>query len=297
MRLAFRITGRHYAVMSARPQHVPTSVGTAPPSSGKTARDENFPVASLLLAPEQRPFLLAFYAFARAADDVADAPHLTPAEKLAWLSQMEAALDTDDAATPAGRLGSLMRTAQLDTRHARHLLQAFRQDATKTRYRNWSDLLLYCRFSAAPVGRFVLDVHGAPPSLWPLADALCISLQIINHVQDCRDDFIRLNRVYLPEDWMQAAGATPETLAETRCPAALRQVLDKTLAGVQDLLVTSSPLPRLAPGWRLQRELSVIQQSAVRLTRKLARRDPLSRAVKLSKFEQTLILMRALLRP
>ena len=40
--------------------------------SGKGHKDENFPVASLLLAPKNRLPVMAFYRFVRAADDVAD---------------------------------------------------------------------------------------------------------------------------------------------------------------------------------------------------------------------------------
>ena len=282
--------------MSALPHAVPATAGALPPNSGKTARDENFPVASWLIAPQQRPFILAFYAFARAADDVADAPDLSATEKLRWLDAMEAELATT-APTPAGQLGQLMRENRLDLRHPQHLLQAFRQDVRKIRYRSWSELLLYCRFSACPVGRFVLDVHGAPQSLWPQADALCMALQIINHVQDCRDDFIRLDRVYLPQEWLQAAGATPEMLAAAAATPALRQVLDKTVLGITGLLATSAGLARRVPDWRLQRELAVIQANAMALAARLQRRDPLRGPVKLSQVQQLGILVRALLKP
>jgi hydroxysqualene synthase len=267
-----------------------------PPASGKGTGDENFPVASRLLAPEHRPAILAFYAFARAADDVADAPGVAADDKLRWLDAMEAALNAGADTSPAGRLGRLMREQRLDLRHPQHLLQAFRQDVRKDRYRNWSELLLYCRFSAAPVGRFVLDVHGAPQTLWPQADALCMALQILNHIQDCKADYQRLNRVYLPQDWLQAHGASVEMLAARRCTPPLRQTLDKALAGTAELLAKSQPLPAAAPGQRLQRELAVIQLGAERLLRKLQRRDPLRRPVKLSKAAQVLILAQSVLR-
>ena len=58
----------------------------------------------------------------------------------------------------------------------------------------------YCRYSAMPVGRFVLDVHGESRDLWPANDALCAALQVINHLQDCAKDYRELDRVYLPLD-------------------------------------------------------------------------------------------------
>ncbi|MDX2221849.1 MAG: squalene/phytoene synthase family protein, partial [Rhodospirillaceae bacterium] len=51
----------------------------------KSAHDENFPVATWFVAPRLRPAIRAYYAFARAADDIADDPTLGVAEKLARL--------------------------------------------------------------------------------------------------------------------------------------------------------------------------------------------------------------------
>ena len=91
-------------------------------------------------------------------------------------------------------------------RHAQDLLAAFKRDATKLRYRDWQDLLGYCALSASPVGRYLLDLHGERPELYAYSDPLCDALQVLNHVQDCQDDFRALNRVYLPLDSFAAAG-------------------------------------------------------------------------------------------
>ena len=95
---------------------------------------------------------------------------------------------------------------------------------TKLRYANWNELLDYCRYSAMPVGRFVLDVHGESRDTWPANDALCAALQIINHLQDCAKDYRQLDRVYLPMDLLERAGAVaarrlPKTKARSRCAA------------------------------------------------------------------------------
>ena len=63
-----------------------------PSRLGNTHRQENFPVASLLVRARHRPIILAFYYFVRAADDVADDPALTSSEKIERLDRMEAAL-------------------------------------------------------------------------------------------------------------------------------------------------------------------------------------------------------------
>ncbi|MGH6830150.1 MAG: squalene/phytoene synthase family protein, partial [Methylocella sp.] len=169
-----------------------------PMKPSKTHGQENFPVASVFIAPKHRATILAYYRFARGADDVADNPLLAPDAKLAGLDLFEATLtgqcDTIEAALP---LRAALALRKLSPRHALDLLRAFRMDAVKHRYANWSELMDYCAYSAAPVGRFVLDVHGESESTWPASDALCTALQIINHLQDCGADYRNLDRVYV----------------------------------------------------------------------------------------------------
>src|SRR5215469_14400774 len=177
-------------------------------SSGKGHRDENFPVASLLIRKAHRPVILAFYRFARAADDIADHPAAGRDEKLRilelmWRSLQGKAVDSDEAVA----LRHYLVERNVTSRHALDLLEAFRRDVTKRRYENWDELMDYCRYSAAPVGRFVLDVHGELPATWPASDALCTALQVINHLQDCGRDYRALDRVYLPLDLLGESGA------------------------------------------------------------------------------------------
>src|SRR3569833_141082 len=192
--------------------------------SGKGSGDENFPVASRLIAPKHRPAIFAFYEFVRVADDIADHATLAPPEMLARLDRLEATLLGEHDAEPEGvRLRNVLRARALSPLHAQHLLRAFRQDVTKLRYENWDDLIDYCRYSAMPVGRFVLDVHGEPQSTWPANDALCAALQIINHLQDCAKDYRDLDRVYVPLDALAANGLAVEALAAPQAtPALLR---------------------------------------------------------------------------
>jgi len=194
--------------------------GAADFASGKGHRDENFPVASRLVRAELRPTILAFYRFARAADDVADHESASPERKLAELERLEAGLRGETGASAEGeRLRVALQTRALTDRHALDLLEAFRRDVTKRRYSDWAELMDYCRYSASPVGRFVLDLHGESTALWPLNDALCNALQVINHLQDCAKDYRQLDRVYVPVDALSAAGLGVESLAD---PQALR---------------------------------------------------------------------------
>src|SRR6202008_1101490 len=159
----------------------------------------------------------------RTADDIADHSALAPPQKLALLDRLEATLlgkNDDDAVGVA--LRSQLAARQLSPRHAQDLLAAFRMDVTKLRYRDWDDLIGYCTYSAMPVGRFVLDVHGESRVTWPANDALCAALQIINHLQDCGKDYRQLDRVYIPMDLLDRAGVSTLALAKDKSSLALR---------------------------------------------------------------------------
>ena len=250
--------------------------------SGKGHRDENFPVASWLIHPRHRQVILAFYNFVRTADDIADHATLAPQAKLDLLDRLAAGLAGDSGEDAvAVRLRAALAERNLSPRHAQDLLAAFKLDVTKLRYRDWDDLIGYCSLSAMPVGRFVCDVHEESRSVWPANDALCAALQIINHLQDCKDDYRNLDRVYIPLDALAACGAGVEALGEARASPALLACLHQLAERTERLLGESDVFPALINDLRLSLEVSVINTLAHRLTRMLMARDPLSARVHL----------------
>ena len=259
--------------------------------AGKGADGENFPVASFLLPAATRSTVLAYYRFARMADDVADSPILAPEVKLAALDAADLALRMPDAAgqplieTPlmqaATTLSRSMQAAGVPVDHARHLLQAFKRDAAGVQYRTWSDLLVYCTYSAAPVGRFLLDLHGEDRIAWAHADPLCNAHQILNHVQDCGEDYRRLARIYLPQRWLDEAGARPEMLSGMNTAPPLRRVLDRVLTGAEQLLAAARPLPDMIGNRGLRIQAQTTLAMGRRLLAELRRRDPLAERVAL----------------
>jgi hydroxysqualene synthase len=250
--------------------------------SGKSHRDENFPVASRLIRSRHRAPILAFYNFVRTADDIADHAALEPKRKLELLDQLEQdLLGAGDTNPEAVTLRKVLAERGLSARHARDLLTAFRMDVTKLRYRDWDELIHYCSFSAMPVGRFVLDVHGEDTKTWPANDALCAALQINNHLQDCQKDYRDLNRVYVPLDALTAEGASVEDLAAPRASPALARCLHGLARRTRALLHESDPFPSLIDDLRLALEVTVIQSLADRIARLLEARDPLCEPVHL----------------
>lgn len=254
-------------------------------ASGKDKDDENFPVGSFLIAKPLRNHVHAFYKFARNADDIADSPTLAPAEKIIRLDIMEAVLTGADknGSPSAAALRASLGECGVTNQHARELLIAFRQDATKTRYATMGELLNYCRYSAAPVGRHVLDLHGESPESWPANDALCAALQINNHVQDCAADLRALDRCYLPQDLLATHNASVDDLARPAITPGLRAVLGELLTHTAALNSEAAKFAPQIKSRRLRVEVAVIAALAQRLTTRLQNQDPLAMRVKLSK--------------
>ena len=250
--------------------------------SGKTHRDENFPVASWIIHPRHRALILAFYNFVRTADDIADHAELSEADKLAYLDLFETELlGRGDSQPEAVNLRNALAQRSMAPRHALDVLKAFRMDVTKLRYENWDDVIDYCRYSAMPVGRFMLDVHGESTSTWAASDALCAGLQINNHLQDCAKDYKNLNRVYLPRDALAVSGASVEMLGGDKASPALLQCLHALAARTEAVLDEGRSLAAEVRDIRLGLEVSVIQMFADRIVALLKVRDPLSETVHL----------------
>lgn len=285
------------------PPQKPAPHGTAavrPATPTRTAETENFPVASLLIARDLRPAVRAFYAVARAADDIADDATLSSTEKLRLLDGIEAAL-TDGAGTApeiahlrdgsielaslaaAARAGRILTDRDVSVEHARHLLKAFRRDAIRPRTADWTELMAYCSDSANPVGHFLLELHGESATHDGACDALCTALQVLNHLQDVGDDYRRLDRIYLPADWLAEEGVAPGDLAADRSTPGLRRVVDRCLARVSDLLNLARPLPLHLRSARLALETAVVLALADALARRLAVSDPLAERVQVPK--------------
>jgi squalene synthase HpnC len=290
---------------------IAAGAASAGPPPNRTATTENFPVGSWLIPAPLRPTVAVFYRLARAADDIADSEQLDAATKTARLKAIDQVLAGGEAPGPAPADASEGASPEIDfalalrahfaerglsVEHSRHLLQAFMADAINRPCRSWSDLLAYCRYSANPVGRFLLDLHGETRETWGPSDALCTSLQILNHLQDCKDDYAKLTRLYVPLGWLEEAGLGPRALLGDEASPALRAVLDRVLDRVDELNRHAAALPGKVANRGLRMESAVIVAVAHKLARKLRRRDPIAGRVALSKLQYAGALLRGALR-
>lgn len=268
----------------------------------KNRRNENFPVGSFFIPSRLRPDVHAYYKFARFADDIADNPDLSLDNKIAQLDAMESAVQGQDGAgvnpeiaQAAQDIGDRLRTRGLGTEVATDLLVAFRMDGENQTCHTWGDLIDYCRFSACPVGRFLLFLHDEG-NCQTESDALCCALQILNHLQDAGADYLTLQRVYIPLDWLDHDGGTQEDLAKGKMGVELRNTFDRALEQTNLLLSRAERLPYLVRHRGLAAEAAICLSLAKRLSRRLHLSDPLSLKVGLTKADWLLAGLMGLLR-
>lgn len=258
-------------------------------------RRENFPVASFLIPHSARQDVLSFYDFARGADNIADNPDSSADTRLEQLHHLSGTMP-DAAAIPiwARRYRSLITEGRLPAVYGDALLTAFRQDVVKDRYDNLQDLLEYCEKSAAPVGRALLALCHEHDANLPAADALCHSLQILNHLQDMQADYRHLNRIYLPMDWMKEEGVEATDLLASASSAGVHRLIGRLLDVCDTLIQQSHPLIASIRSFRLRAEIATIRHIARTLSHRLRHRDPLAEKVRLPRWQYGLCVLAGL---
>lgn len=207
---------------------------------------ENFPVASLLLPKERRKYVCAIYAFARTADDFADEPGLTTAERIeslnSWELQLNECLSGNARHRVFAALAETIDRFQIPPELFRNLLQAFRQDVTTHRYKTFAGVLDYCLNSANPVGRLVLLLFNyRSESLAELSDSICTALQLTNFWQDIRVDAGR-DRIYVPAEDMKEFSYTEEELTNMTFNPEFKRLLSFEIERTRDLFLRGKPL-------------------------------------------------------
>lgn len=281
-------SGRLYAIIDKMTETYQAQRTAFPDiASGKDAAYENFPVGSWLLPAPLRPHIAKYYNFARTIDDIADTDKLPAEEKCRQLNLfadvIRGQVTDDPALAPAVQMLRSLEETGITPQHCLDLIDAFKQDAVKTRYGNWDELIGYCLRSASPVGRYLLDLHGEDRAHYPYSDALCNTLQIINHLQDCQDDFQTLDRVYIPEPWFTEFGSPVAELSGDHASPGMRAMIDRALDKTEELMISARELPGVLSNRRLAMESAVIVRIADKLIVQLRSRDPLQARVKLSK--------------
>ena len=252
----------------------------------KNHKQENFPVGSWLLSKKLRPQILIFYKFARAADDIADSSNLTSKEKIKRLNLFKKAIENNKIKIQkAQNLKKICLQNKIKINYALNLLKAFKQDAVKKRYKNWSELINYCKYSAVPVGRFIIDLHKEKKISYKCSDPLCTALQILNHVQDCKDDYNKINRVYLPSTFLKKYNVKLKQLKKSHTEKNLRLAINDVLTHTEKLIKQADKFKKIMKNNKLSKETTFILEIAKSLLKLLKKKDPLKKKVFLNNFD------------
>ena len=255
----------------------------------KNHKQENFPVGSWLLSQKIRFKILIFYKFARAADDIADSANLSSNEKIKRLNLFKKAIENNKnnkiKISKVEDLRKICIKNKIKINHALNLLKAFKQDAIKKRYKNWSELIRYCKYSAIPVGRFVIDLHKEKQKAYKYSDPLCIALQILNHLQDCKEDYENLDRIYLPMQFLKKYNVKLSQLKKNVTEKNLRLVFNEILKNTEKLIIEAGKNKKNMKHKHLSLETSFILEIAKKLLQLLKNNDPLKKKVMLKKFD------------
>ena len=242
-------------------------------------------MASMLLSAKVRPHMVAFYNFARHADDIADHTTIKKDERLKSLMEINHNLnDGNEINLPGWALPYLhiVNEGHCSKKYGLALLSAFIQDVTKSRYESWDELIDYCMRSAAPVGRTVLELHNETEANFDASDKLCNVLQILNHLQDLKEDFLLRDRVYIPSGWL---GDINE-LGQNNETKGVRNSINRSLDRVDKMVIESEPVIPSIAGFRLRAEIDTIFYVAKTLSKKLRKNDPIKDRVRLSSNEK-----------
>ena len=252
-----------------------------------------------LLPAAVRPRVGLLRLFCAHADAIAADAARPASERLARLDSLDAALRAtpdavghDDAIVMAGRLRDALTAAGVSTEHPRHLVQACKKQVMEPRCRGWSDLLLSCRFGAAPLGRCLLELHGEDPS--GAAEVLCCALEILARLRRCKTDYLQRRRIDIPGDWLRQAGAAEADLGADHLSPALRAAVDRMLDRVAELLRSARPLPGQVRHRGLRMEAAIALRRAEFWTERLRRQDPLRANITMSPLRNTLLVGRGL---
>jgi 15-cis-phytoene synthase len=229
-----------------------TPLPALPPEAQLVAQadHENFPVVTRFVPRAAREQLLAVYAFARLTDDLGDEHRGDRPAALDWLEgDLRAALEGRPSHPVTARLSRAIAATDMAAAPFFDLIAANRRDQTTVRQATWDQLLDYCRLSANPIGAAVLGIAGAlTPEREALSDRVCSGLQVVEHLQDVREDAVA-GRVYLPADDLQRFGVVDADLIAAEASPALRSLVAFELARARELLAAGIPLTRSLRGW------------------------------------------------
>lgn len=218
-----------------------SEIANAYKSAMEFAREhyENFPVVSMLIPADLRKHIAIIYWFARTADDFADEGNELESERISKLNEFENSLSDLIKGTYATSFHTALQNTinekNLTTQLFFDLLKAFKQDVVKKRYKNFEEVLSYCKNSANPVGRLLLELFNIKDeAARNYSDKICTALQLTNFYQDTEIDYEK-GRIYFPMEEMKKYDVSENIFAEKENNVNLKRLLKFNIDRTQQM--------------------------------------------------------------
>ena len=237
---------------------------------------ENFPVISISVKKSLRKHVAIFYQFARQADDIADEGEKEISERITELNEYEGCLS--DALNNIfynefwATLKNTIDLFDLSHKSFHKLLNAFRQDISKSRYKDFTELLDYCTNSADPVGRIILELNNIhDEKLLKYSDYICTALQLTNFWQDVAVDFEK-NRIYLPMNDLKEFNIPEKDIEKKKCSENFKKMMEFEIDRTRKLFSEGRKLIEHLPG-RLKYQIYWTTLGGEKILDKIERND------------------------
>jgi squalene synthase HpnC len=210
------------------------------------AHQENFSVVTWLLPRDVRPHFHSLYSFCRMTDDLGDEAEGDRLRQLDdWEVQLRACYAGERTSPLFVALGETVDRFHIPPDPFLRLIEANRMDQRINRFGTYEDLLKYCSYSAAPVGRMVLHVLGyADERRQLLSDSTCVALQLANFWQDVTLDWEK-GRVYLPQEDLERFGVSEGDIAARRFSLGFQELMRFEVARARKLFAEGRALEPL----------------------------------------------------
>lgn len=257
---------------------------------------ENFPVVSFLIPKSLQRDVAIIYWFARTADDIADEGEISPENRMNQLNEFEVRLTEILKGNFNNELEELLantiKNNNLTPKHFYDLLKAFKQDVVKKSYKNYEELLNYCKYSANPVGRLILELNNIRnDEAFCYSDKVCTALQLTNFYQDIKIDYLK-GRIYLPEDEMATFMIEKKVFELKENNLNLKELLKFNIARTRKLFEEGRSLIKFLRG-RLKYEIKWTILGGEEILKKIEKIDyrVLEERPKLNKFDFVKLLL------
>jgi 15-cis-phytoene synthase len=260
------------------------------------SRAKNFYYSFILLSAQQRKAMCAIYAFMRYCDDLSDEPGATRAPMERWRAELEDALQGRFSSHPVWpAFHHTVRRFGIPHEYFRQMIDGVTSDLEPRNFETFDELYRYCYQVASVVGLTIIHIFGFDTrSALPLAEKCGVAFQLTNILRDIRED-AGLGRIYIPAEDLRRFNVSAEDL---RCGQRTQEFVDlmrfeaararsyyKESASLLDLIHPRSRSSLWALISIYSRLLERIEGTGY---------DVFSRRVRLSLFEKSWIVVRAM---